>query len=84
MSKVAKRKDSNGRVLPDGVSQRKDGRYLYRYNLYGKEKYIYDKDLNSLKKKIEQSKLDVASGRNCELAEMTLNEWYPQYIKIYK
>lgn len=84
MAKTAKRKDRNGRVLPDGVSHRADGRYIYRYNLYGKPHYIYDNDLNSLKKKIAQHKLDVASGRNCDLADMTLQEWHPQYVKIFK
>lgn len=31
---MKKRKDKNGRVLPDGVSLRADGRYIYRYRLY--------------------------------------------------
>lgn len=85
MARVAKRKDPNGRVLPDGVSFRNvDGRYIYRYQLYGKTHYIYDRDLNELKKKIMQHQLDVASGRNTDLASMSLNEWYPQYIKIFK
>lgn len=85
MARVVKRKDPNGRVLPDGVSYRNvDGRYIYRYQLYGKTHYIYDRDLNELKKKIMQHQLDVASGRNTDLASMSLNEWYPQYIKIFK
>ena len=84
MARVAKRKTKDGRVLPDGVSERADGRYIYRYVLYGKPHYIYDKDLNELKKKIAQHQLDVASGRNTDLASMSLNEWYPQYIAIFK
>ena len=85
MARVAKRKDPNGRVLPDGVSFRNaDGRYIYRYQLYGKTHYIYDKNLTELKKKITQMQLDVASGRNTDIAKLSLNEWYPQYIKIFK
>ena len=81
---MGKRKDSNGRVLPDGVSERADGRYLYRYQKYGKTHYIYDRDLNELKRKIGELQLDVAKGINTNLASMTMNEWYPQYLKIYK
>lgn len=83
---MTKRKDpKTGRVLPEGVYYRKnEDRYIYKYSLYGKEQYIYDKELTSLKKKIVQHQLDVASGRNTDLASMSLNEWYPQYIKIYK
>ena len=86
MAEVVRRKDpKTGRVLPEGVYYRKsEDRYIYKYSLYGKEKYMYDKDLTSLKKKIQQHQLDVASGRNTDLASMSLNEWYPQYIKIFK
>ena len=83
---VTRRKDpKTGRVLPEGVYYRKaEDRYMYKYNLYGKTKYIYDKDLTSIKEKIKQHMLDVASGRNTDLASMSLNKWYPQYIKIFK
>ena len=86
MARIAKRKDpKTGRVLPDGVSYRhSDDRYIYRYQVYGKTHYIYDKDLNGLKAKILQSKVDVANGVNTDLSKLTLREWYPQYIEIYK
>lgn len=86
MAEAVKRKDpKTGRVLPNGVSYRKsEDRYIYKYSLYGKAHYMYDKDLTSLKKKIQQHQLDVASGRNTDLASMSLNEWYPQYVKIFK
>lgn len=81
---MARRKAKNGRVLPDGVSERADGRFIYRYMVYGKPHYIYDRDLNSLKKKILQKKVDMASGRNVDYDKLTLGEWYPQYLKLYK
>ena len=74
MSKVQRRKDHNGRVLPEGVSERADGRYIYRYQQYGKTHYLYSKDLTELKRKIEQLKLDVVKGRNIDLATMSLNQ----------
>ena len=76
MANVARRKDpKTGRVLPEGVYYRNsDDRYIYKYSLYGKPHYIYDKDLSNLKEKISQNRIDVASGRNTDLAKMTLNE----------
>lgn len=84
MSKIQRRKDHNGRVLPEGVSERADGRYIYRYQQYGKTHYLYSKDLTELKRKIEQLKLDVVKGRNLDLSTLSLNQWYPQYLEIYK
>lgn len=81
---MKKRKDKNGRVLPDGVSLRADGRYIYRYRLHSKQKYLYSNDLQDLKSKIEELKIDVASGTNIEIKNMCLNEWYPQYLKNFK
>lgn len=81
---MAKRKTRDGRVLPDGVSERGDGRFLYRYKMYGKQHYIYDRDLNELKKKIEVLKIDIAKGRDIDLANLSLNQYYPQYLDNYK
>lgn len=81
---MARRKSRDGRVLPDGVSERADGRFIYRYQVYGKPHYIYDKDLCELKKKILQSKIDVANGVCTDVSKLKLGEWYFQYIDIYK
>ncbi len=45
MSNV-KRKDSKNRNLRNGESQRKDGRYVYKYtDIYGKPQFIYSWNL---------------------------------------
>lgn len=37
-----KRKDTKGRILKDGESQRPDGRYMYQYvDAYGKRQTLY-------------------------------------------
>ena len=39
---MANRKDTKGRVLKAGESQRKDGRYMYKYvDNAGNVKYVY-------------------------------------------
>ncbi len=84
MSNVRKRKDRNGRVLPDNVSHRADGRYIYRTQLYGKPHYIYDYDLNNLKDKILEFNINLKSGKVKNIGKLTLDEWYPQYVDLCK
>lgn len=36
-----KRRDSKGRILRTGETQRANGQYLYRYKVHGKEHYLY-------------------------------------------
>lgn len=49
---ASSRKDSRGRVLLKGESQRKDGLYQYRYKDPTKaRRTIYDSNLNDLRKK---------------------------------
>lgn len=81
---MANRKSKSGRVLPKGVTERKDGRFLYRYSLYGKTCYLYDTDLNELKKKIVELNYNILKGERVDMSKLTLGEWYPQYVKIYK
>lgn len=54
-SNIKQRKDSKGRVLLKGESQRKlDGMYIYTYtDPYGTRRYAYSKDLFTLREKKE-------------------------------
>ena len=89
MSNV-KRKDNKGRNLRLGESQRKDGRYVYKYtDIYGKPQFIYawklvptDKtparkreDL-SLREKEKQIKKDLDDGINTAGGKMTVCQLY--------
>ena len=64
MAKVKQRKDSKGRVLKTGETQRKtDGMYIYRYvDPYGKRCYVYSKDLFTLREKEEKLIRDQMDG----------------------
>lgn len=79
------RKDSNGRVLSTGVSQRKDGRYNYRKKLEtGKPLCIYDRDLTELKRKIKEAEALEVRGIDIDGAKMDLDTFYNMYINTYK
>ena len=86
MAGVVRRKDpKTGRVLPDGVSYRRnDDRYIYKYVYAGKTKYLYAKDLTVIKKKIEELNAKLVSGINLEYSELRLNDYYPLWLEIYK
>lgn len=81
---MVRRKTKDGRVLPHGVSERADGRFIYRYKFGGKTHYIYDKDLNELKKKIDKVTVDKYLGMDIDRSNMKLGEWYKQYVATYK
>ena len=50
-----KRRDNKGRLLKDGESQRKDGRYQYRYtDIDGTRRCIYNMDLHQLRRDEEE------------------------------
>lgn len=77
---MERRKDNKGRVLKTGESQRKDGRYCYRYKaLNGERKYVYDMDLNSLREKERQINRDIEDGIYSN--DITMNECFDRYMK---
>ena len=89
MSNV-KRKDSKNRNLRNGESQRKDGRYVYKYtDIYGKPQFIYSwklvptdktpagkRDDISLREKEAQDKKDLNDGIDTVGGKMTVCQLY--------
>lgn len=92
-----KRTDSRGRILKTGESQRKDGRYAYKYVVNGKEQFIYSWRLNEtdplpkgkrpcepLRQMEKQIKRDLDDGINSIGAKMTVCELYKEHIATKK
>ena len=90
-----KRRDSKNRILQTGESQRKDGRYAYKYiDVYGKQKFLYawklvptDKtpagkreDL-SLREKEKELQKDLDDGIDTAGKKMTVCELYAMQIR---
>lgn len=94
------RKDSRGRNLRLGESQRKDGKYQYRYtDKWGKRRTIYSwklipsdkvptgkRDDLSLREKEENEQKNLLLGLSTTGKDVTLNELFDSYIvqKRYK
>ena len=78
---MAKRKDNLGRNLRTGESQRKNGLYMFRWTVSGKEHCIYAKDLNALREKEKQIQRDLYDGVSSSLNNtLTLNDMFDRYI----
>ena len=90
-----KRRDNRNRILRTGESQRKDGRYAYKYtDTFGETKFVYswklvptDKipagkrpDL-SLREKIKQIQKDIDDGIDTIGKKMTVCQLYAKYIR---
>lgn len=77
-----KRRDNKGRVLRTGESQRKDGRYMYRWTVGGKEKTVYALNLAELREKELQIQNDVQDGIDGQKANnITLNDMFEKYMQ---
>ena len=78
-----KRKDSKGRVLKDGESQRANGTYDYRYtDIHKKRRRIYAKSLTELRKKEEELWRDLADGIDYAAGEMTVADLVDRYMNL--
>ena len=78
-----KRKDSRGRILKDGESQRKNGTYMYRYaDIHKRRKYVYAKTLEDLRKQEELVKRDLADGIDYAAGEITVAEHVDRYFSL--
>ena len=77
------RKDSRGRALHKGESQRSsDGRYVYSYtDPLGRRKYIYARDLASLREKEKQLTKDQLDGLDIYASgRATINDTFDRYM----
>lgn len=77
-----KRKDNKGRNLRTGEYQRKDLMYQYKYiGADGKQKFVYSKDLQELRKKEEQIKQDIKDGIKTRAEiPLSVNDMFDKYI----
>lgn len=85
---MANRKDSKGRKLKEGESERKDGRYVYRYinKKTGKRQSVYARDLAELRRKEKEIDLDVYNNitTDSEAKKLTVNDLFERYLEVHE
>lgn len=78
-----RRKDSKGRVLRAGESQRKDLIYQYRHkDVLGKRQTIYDADLKGLREKEQKIQKQLDEGVNYAAGSITVIGLLERYIRL--
>lgn len=77
-------KNLKGKELGEGIVQRKDGRYEARFiDRFGKRKSISGRDLKDVKQRFNQALYEDEQEINIR-EELTLNEWFEQWMDVYK
>lgn len=91
-----KKRDSNGKIMPENVTQRKDGSYMWRKSIDGKQYCVYGKTLGEIKQKRDIALGEIRKGeykgkhermreeRELAKKDITLNEWFFQWEKVYR
>lgn len=81
MKNNKKRKDTNGRILRKGETQRADATYMYRWtDRAGVRQCIYDKSLENLRKQEDKINEELLVGIQREA--ITLNQLIERYLNI--
>ena len=82
---MKKRKDNKGRVLKEGESLRKDGRYQYRYNtIDNKRKTVYAKTLEELREKEQEIQSDIYNGFCTADRDITIQQMFVRCETVRK
>ena len=90
-----KRRDSKNRILRSGESQRKDGRYAYKYtDSFGKPQFVYawklvptdktpkgKREDKSLREKVKEIQKDLDDGIDPVGKKMTVCQLYEKHIR---
>ena len=80
---VQRRKDSKGRVLKTGESERKDGTYMYRYSdAGGTRRSVYAPDLKALREKEEEINKFSFVGVDYARGQITVYELMQNFLEI--
>lgn len=78
-----KRKDSKGRIMRTGESQRKNLTYQYRYtDIRGKRRTVYSSDLRELREKEKEIQKQFDDGIDYAAGEITVIQLLERYISL--
>ena len=70
--------------LPNGVTQRKDGLYIGRFQYQGIRYNVTDQDMKKCADKLEKMKYEIKNGIYCKESVVTVNSWFRTWIDEYK
>ena len=78
-------KDLKGKELGTGLRQKPNGVYTARYtDRFGIRREIYDRNLATLKRKLNTALYDDSVGNNVVENNLTLSQWFDSWMEIHK
>jgi integrase len=85
MKKECERYDNKGRKLLKGISQRKDGRYIWRFTYEGVAyPPVYNMDFERIKDIAKKKAKEIKQGTFQMSDRVTLNQYFKHYMETYK
>ena len=76
--------DKNGKKLPKGITIRKDGRYMARFQYEGQNYTLYGNKLERLLEQVEDLKYEVRHGLYEKEQNITVDAWFHTWMEEYK
>ncbi|MCD8222131.1 MAG: site-specific integrase [Clostridiales bacterium] len=70
--------------LPKGVTLRSDGYNMGRCSYYGERYTLYDKDLRSLQKRLNDLRYELEHGLHARESSITIDDWFRTWMNEYK
>lgn len=77
-------KGLDGKKLPKGVSQRKNGLYMGRVMFNGETHTLYNRSLSDLKKEMLDLRYKLEHGAYVKASNITVNDWFNEWITVFK
>ena len=85
---MKKQKNESGgkeaKRLPKGITQRNDGRYMWRFQHEGEKYSGYAWKLSEAKKALNDRRYEVEHGTYVKEDLITLDDWFREWIETYK
>ena len=75
---------ANKKKLPKGITMRKDGRYMARFQYEGENYTLYGSDPDKLLVQIEDLKYEVRHGIYEKEQNITVDSWFCTWMEEYK
>lgn len=70
--------------LPKGITTRKDGLFIGRFQYQQKIYTVTDMSLKKCSEKLDKLKYEIRNGIYCKESSITVNNWFRIWIKEYK
>ncbi|MCD8121284.1 MAG: site-specific integrase [Clostridiales bacterium] len=70
--------------LPKGITLRSDGYYLGRVSYFGERYSLYDRDLKTLQRRLNDLRYELEHGLYAKKSQLTIDDWFRTWIREYK